>query len=70
VVRSRLAALNVNDTVAEMVIGHGKRGLQRVYDQHHYEPQMRAALEAWASELRRVVSPPREDNVVVLRPGV
>jgi integrase len=46
VVRSRLAALNVNDTVAEMVIGHGKRGLQRVYDQHHYEPQMRAALEA------------------------
>jgi integrase len=67
VVRTKLAALEVNDTVAEMVIGHGRRGLQRVYDQHRYEPQMRRALEAWASELRRVVSPPRRDNVVALR---
>jgi integrase len=67
VVRTKLAAVEVNDTVAEMVIGHGRRGLQRVYDQHKYEPQMRRALEAWASELRRIVSPPRGDNVVPLR---
>jgi integrase len=67
VVRTKLAALEVNDTVAEMVIGHGRRGLQRVYDQHRYEPQMRRALEAWASELRRIVSPPRGNNVVPLR---
>jgi integrase len=67
VVRTKLAALEVNDTVAEMCLGHGRRGLQRVYDQHRYEPQMRRALEAWASELRRIVSPPRGDNVVTLR---
>jgi integrase len=67
VVRSKLAALEINDTVAELVIGHAKRGLQRVYDQHRYEPQMRRALEAWAVELRRIVSPPRGDNVVELR---
>jgi integrase len=69
VVRTKLAALEVNDTVAEMVIGHGRRGLQRVYDQHRYEPQMRRALEAWASELRRIVSPAQGDNVVPLRGG-
>jgi len=62
VVRTKLAALEVNDTVAEMCLGHGRRGLQRVYDQHKYEPQMRRALEAWASELSRIVSPPRKDE--------
>jgi hypothetical protein len=66
-VRTRLAGLEVNDTVAEAVLGHGRRGLQRVYDQHGYEPQMRRALEAWAAALRRVVTQPREGNVVLLR---
>jgi integrase len=70
VVRTKLAALEVNDTVAEMVIGHGRRGLQRVYDQHRYEPQMRRALEAWAGELRRIVSPPQGDNVARREGGV
>jgi integrase len=67
VVRTKLASLDVNDTVAEMCLGHGRRGLQRVYDQHKYEPQIRRALEAWAHELSRIVSPPRGDNVVALR---
>ena len=40
-VRTRLAGLQVSDVIAEMVIGHGKKGLQRVYDQHSYEPEMR-----------------------------
>jgi integrase len=67
VVRSRLAALEVNDTVAEMCLGHGRRGLQRTYDLHSYQPQMRRALELWAKELVRIVKPPQSDNVVPLR---
>jgi integrase len=54
VVRTRMAGLEINDTVAEMVIGHGRRGLQRVYDQHSYEAQMRRALELWGAELRSI----------------
>ena len=50
-----MAALRVPDHVAELVIGHGKRGLQRVYDQHRYLPEMREALDAWADELHRIV---------------
>ena len=67
-VRTRLASLRVSDLVAEMVIGHGRKGIQRVYDQHTYEPEMREALELWAARLRDIVTPPPE-NVVRLRKG-
>src|SRR5262249_48119435 len=65
-VRTRLASLRVADVVAEMVIGHGRKGIQRVYDQHTYEQEMREALELWAARLRGIVTPP-PDNVVNLK---
>jgi hypothetical protein len=65
-VRTRLASLRVSDMVAEMIIGHGRRGLQRVYDQHSYEVEMRDALELWAGQLRDIVKPPPE-NIVQLQ---
>jgi hypothetical protein len=57
-VRTRLSALRVPEPVAEMVIGHGKKGLARVYDQHQYLDEMREALDAWAAKLREIVTPP------------
>jgi integrase len=70
VVRTKLAALEVNDSVAEMVIGHaGRSTLQRTYDIHRYEPQMRRALEVWAAALRKLVSPRDGGVVVPLRGG-
>jgi len=56
-VRTRLAGLRVADEVAEMVIGHGRKGIQRVYDLHQYETEMREALELWAERLGSIVSP-------------
>jgi hypothetical protein len=55
--------LRVPDMVAEMVIGHGRKGLQRVYDQHRYVDEMREALELWAARLRDIVTPPPENGV-------
>ena len=55
-VRTRLAALKVTDVTAEMIIGHGRQGLQRVYDQHQYVDEMREGLELWAAKLRILVS--------------
>jgi integrase len=55
--RTRLAELWVPDQVAELVLGHGKRGLRRVYDQYGYADEVRAALEAWAVRLRSIVDP-------------
>jgi len=66
--RTRLSALKVQDHVAEMVIGHGKKGLARVYNQHRFIDEMREALDRWALSLRAIVNPPSTDNVVALRP--
>ena len=70
--RTHLAALKIPDTVAEMVVGHGRRGIQRVYDQHQYAAEMREALTLWAGRLRDIVTP-APANVVKLkkpRPGI
>lgn len=70
VVRTKMAALGIRDNIAEMCVGHAKRGLQRVYDQHAYEDEMRHAFETWGIELQRIVQrKPRGDNVVPLRIG-
>jgi integrase len=63
--RTHLSALRVPDHIAEMVIGHGRQGLQRVYDQHRYLDEMREALTLWAARLRSIVDPPPA-NVVSL----
>jgi len=72
VLRTNLSALKVDDHIAEMALGHARRGLQRVYDQHRYEPEIREALERWAARLREIVEPapavpPQPTNVVRLR---
>jgi integrase len=53
-VRTRLSELRVRHEVAELCVGHGKRGLARVYDQHEYVDEMREALDAWATRLRTI----------------
>jgi hypothetical protein len=65
--RTRLSALKVDDHVSEMIIGHGRKGLQRVYDQHRYIAEMREALTKWNERLLEIVEPkPLPDNVVRL----
>ena len=65
-VRTRLSALKVQDHIAEMVIGHGRKGIARIYDQHRFEDEKRDALTRWAMLLRSIVEPPPA-NVVELK---
>jgi integrase len=65
-VRSRLPALGVADHVAELVIGHTRKGIQATYDHYKYLDERRAALTGWAGRLRLIVDPPAA-NVVPLR---
>jgi integrase len=60
--RTRLAELRVPDNVAELAIGHAKKGLRRVYDQYAYSDEIRAAMNLWAARLRTIINP--EENVV------
>jgi integrase len=66
-VRTRLAALRIQDHVAEACLGHARKGIQAVYDRHGYEDEKREALQAWASLLRSIVEPRDDDKVVPLR---
>ena len=66
-VRTRLGSLRVPENVCEMVVGHAKRGLARVYDQHRYETEIREALTAWNASLDAIVAPLPASNVVPLR---
>ena len=66
--RTRLAALRIPSEVAELVIGHTKKGIQAVYDRHAYADEKRNALAAWAVLLRTIVEPPvAPSNVVSMR---
>ena len=66
-VRTGLSAIpSISDLVRELVIGHTKPGLHKVYDQHAYLDEKRFALDAWAARLRSIVEPPLA-NVVELR---
>jgi integrase len=70
VVRTNLSALDVADHIAEICLGHGRKGLQRVYDRHRYLDQQRDAFERWAAKLRTIVQPTPltpPDNVVALK---
>lgn len=46
--RTHMSAQQVEPHIAEAVLGHGKKGIQRVYDQWRYLPQIRDALNGWA----------------------
>jgi len=64
--RTHLSALPIADLVRELVIGHTKPGLHKIYDQHAYLDEKRQALELWQKRLQSIVDPPPA-NVVVLR---
>jgi hypothetical protein len=65
VVRSGLARLKVPTEVAEMVIGHGHGNtLQRTYNVHAYEQELREALATWARHIQNLVAPPDPKKVI------
>ena len=55
-VRTHMAALRVPDAVAEMILGHGPRGIERVYNVHRYEDEMRDALNLWCHRLSQILA--------------
>ncbi|MCT8973252.1 tyrosine-type recombinase/integrase [Microbaculum marinisediminis] len=67
-VRTGMASLRIPDVVAETIIGHGRRGVQRVYDQHRYVEEMREAMDLWAGRLRDLTRP-APTNVIKLTGG-
>lgn len=67
-VRTNLSELRIPDHVAEICLGHGRRGLQRVYDQHTYLSEIREALTCWATKLSEIVGPTTPTPPVLVIP--
>ncbi len=63
--RTGLARLGVDETTAELVIGHIPQGIVRVYDQHDRMDERREALKKWAGFVARLAD--GASNVVALR---
>jgi integrase len=55
VVRSTLSRLRVAEHVIELCIGHGRKGLARVYDHHKFSDEIREAMTAYSEEVLRLV---------------
>ncbi|MDO1585257.1 tyrosine-type recombinase/integrase [Rhizobium oryzicola] len=53
-VRTHLDPITGRTEVAEAAIGHGQKGIVRVYNLHKFRPEIRRGFNAWSSLLRRV----------------
>ena len=66
--RSALSKLRVRPEVAEAVIGHAKRGIERVYDRYDLWDEKVAAMTAWSNYVAKIVGEaPMSSNVVEMR---
>jgi integrase len=64
--RTLLSRAGIGADIAERCLGHALQGVRGVYDRHAYEAEKRAAFEALAAQIERIVRPP-SDVVVPLR---
>ena len=54
--RTGLSACRVRPDIAELTIGHTKRGIVAVYDQHGFDDERQAAWVAWEARLLAIVN--------------
>ena len=64
--RTGLGKLGVAPHIAELCIGHGKRGIEAVYDRHRYQREIKSALAIWADHVAAIVEN-RTSNIVTLQ---
>jgi integrase len=66
---SGMARLGIEPHIIERVLNHisgSQAGVAGVYNRFRYEPEKRAALEAWAAHLAQLIDDPPAGNVVPL----
>ena len=62
--RTLLSRAGVSADIAERCLGHVIPGVRGIYDRHRFEEEKRAAFEALAAQIDRIVNP--QPNVVAL----
>lgn len=67
---SGMARLNILPHVVEKILNHASgtiRGVAAVYNRHGYQEEKRHALNLWALEIGRILSPKKTQKVVSIR---
>lgn len=59
-VRTNLAKLGFSKDIARQVLGHQVEGIDQVYDHYDYDPEKRAALDAWGERLEAILNQPEK----------
>jgi integrase len=54
--RTGLSAAGVGEVIAELTIGHTRKGIAAVYDLHRYDMEKRHALEVWERRLKQILA--------------
>jgi integrase len=54
--RSGLGRLAIPPHIAELTIGHARRGIEAVYDRYSYQAEIGAALERWAAHVEAITT--------------
>jgi integrase len=67
--RSLMSRAGVSSDIAEICLGHTLGGVRATYDRHSYEQEKRRAFELLAREIERIVDPPQENVVPLVRGG-
>jgi integrase len=57
---SKITALGHSRLVVARILNHKDNCITAIYDRYRYEPEKRAALEAWGQELARLVAGSRK----------
>ncbi len=52
-----MARAGVRPDISERVLGHAMGAIEATYDHHHYAEEKRAALEALAAQVERILHP-------------
>jgi integrase len=66
--RSGLGLLGISPDIAERCIGHIKgSAVERTYDRYTYQPQIKAALAAWAAHIEQLITSQKPDKIMSLR---
>lgn len=72
-VATGLQRLGIRFEVTEAVLNHvsgSKGGIAGVYQRHNWADEKRTALNAWVTELQRILNGVKPDNVVLIREAV
>jgi integrase len=64
--RSGLGRIGIPPHIAELVIGHARKGIEATYDRYHYTDEIKMALAGWADHVANVVDK-KKSNVLAMK---